>query len=206
MASAPILARELAGIFLLQLAIFIFEKHFAFAKHGDFAGIDDDESFEVENALEVAHGNVEQVADAAGQALEEPHVRAGRSQLDVSQAFTANFAQRDFDAALVANHAAVLHALVLAAQALPVGDRAKNFGAEQAVAFRLERAVVDGLGLGDFAVRPGADFLRAGQADTNGIEICNQTGAIIRAAAIQGCFLPPRLPPRTRSRVLHRTG
>jgi hypothetical protein len=115
----------------LQLAIFIFEQHFALLEAGNFAGIDDDERFEVKNALEVAHGDVQQVADAAGQALEEPHVRAGRSQLDVAEAFTANLAERDFHAALVADHAAVLHALVLAAQALPVGDRAENLGAEQ---------------------------------------------------------------------------
>jgi hypothetical protein len=54
----------------------------------------------------------------------------------------------------------VLHALVLAAEALPVGDGAKDAGAEEAVALRLEGAVVDGLGLGDLAMRPGADLLR----------------------------------------------
>jgi hypothetical protein len=85
----------------------------------------------------------------------------------------------------------MLHALVLAAQAFPIGDGAKNFGTEQTVTLGLERAVVNGFGLGDFTVRPRTDFLRAGQADTNGIEIGNQAGTIIRAAAIQGCFLLP---------------
>src|SRR5260370_5201176 len=110
-----------------------------------------------------------------------------------------NPAERDFHAALIANYAAVLHALVLAAQALPVGDGAKNLGAEQAVAFRLEGAVIDGLRLGNFAVRPRTNFFGTRQTDTNGIEIGDQTGAIIRAAAIQGCFLPPRLSPGPRS-------
>ena len=87
------LGGELAGIFLLQFAVFVFEQHFAFAKNGDFAGIHDYERFEVQNALEVAHGNVQQVADAAGQALEEPDVRTGRSQLDVAEAFAADFAR-----------------------------------------------------------------------------------------------------------------
>ena len=59
---------------------------------------------------------------------------------------------RDLDAALVADDAAVLHALVLAAEALPVGDRAEDLRAEEAVALRLEGAVVDRLRLGDFAV------------------------------------------------------
>src|SRR4029077_10387390 len=78
-------------------------------------------------------------------------------------------------------------------------DRAKNLGAKQAVAFRLEGAVIDGLRLGDFAVRPRTYFFRTRQADANGIKIGDQTGAIIRAAAIQGCFLPPQLSPGPRS-------
>src|SRR5262249_43179203 len=135
--------------------------------------------------------NIEQVADAAGQALEEPDVRAGRSQLNMAEPFAADFGQSDFDAALVADNATVLHALVLAAQALPVGDGTKNLGAEKAVPLGLERTVVDGLRLGDFTVRPGANFFWTRQRDADRIEICNQTGAIIRAAAIQGCFLPP---------------
>src|SRR5712692_8799996 len=192
------LGGELARVFLLQLAIFVFEQDFAFAEDGDFAGIHNDERFEIKNALEVAHGNVQQVADAAGQALEEPHVRAGRSQLDVAEALAADLAQGDFDAALIADNSAVLHPLVLAAQAFPVGDGAKNLGAEEAVALGFERAVVDGLRLGDFAVRPGTNFFGTRQADANGIEIGDQTGAIIRAAAIQGCFLPPQLSPGPR--------
>ena len=60
--------------------------------------------------------------------------------------------KRDFNTALVADHAAVLHALVLAAQALPVGDRTENPRAEQPIALRLERPVIDGFRLGYFAV------------------------------------------------------
>ncbi len=83
----------------------------------------------------------------------------GRGQLDVAQALAAHLGLRDFDAALVADHAAVLHALVLAAEALPVGDRAEDLRAEQAVAFGLERAVVDRLRLGHLTVRPLQDLL-----------------------------------------------
>src|SRR6202790_699598 len=133
-------------------------------------------------------------------------MRTGRSQLNVAEALAPDFAESDFHAALVANDAAMLHTLVFAAQALPIGDGAKNLGAEKTVAFGFEGAVVDGLRLGDFAVRPGTDFFRTRQADSNRIEIGDQTGAIIRAAAIQGCFLPPRFSPGTRSGVLHRTG
>src|SRR5215472_2522667 len=190
---------ELARILLLEFAVFFFRQNLALAKNGDFTGIHNDERLKVEDALEVAHGNVQQVADAAGQALEEPHVRAGRRQLDVAEALTADLAERHLHAALVANHSTVLHPLVLTAQTLPVGDGAENLRAKQAVPLRLEGAVVDGLRLGDFAVRPRANFFRTCQTDADGIEISNQAGAIIRAATIQGCFLPPRLSPGPRS-------
>src|SRR5262249_2052753 len=194
------LGGELAGIFGGQLAVFLFLQDLALLEDGHFALVDNDEGFEVENALEVAHGDIKQVADAAGESLEEPHVRAGRSQLNVAEALAADFAQSDFDAALVADDSAMLHALVLATQAFPVRNRTENLGAEQAIPLRLEGAVVDGLGLGDFAVRPGTDLFGTRQADANGIEVCDQTGAIIRAAAIQGVFLPAlalRRGPRT---------
>src|SRR5262249_18364442 len=125
------LGGELAGIFFLELAVLFLGQNFTLAKDRDFTGIHDDERLEVQNALEVAHGNIQQVADATGQALEEPHVGARRSQLDVVEALAADFAQRHFDAALVADHSAVLHALVLAAQTFPVGDTADNLPAKQ---------------------------------------------------------------------------
>ena len=110
-----------------------------------------------------------------GQALEEPDVRAGAGELDVAEALAADLGEGDFDAALIADDAAVLHALVLAAEALPVGDGAKDAGAEEAVALRLEGAVVDGLGLGDLAVRPGADLLRGGELNLDGVEVDDGT-------------------------------
>src|SRR5512134_912969 len=75
------------------------------------------------------------------------------------------------DAALLADHAAMLQALVLAAQALVVLDRPEDLRAEQAIAFRLERAVVDRLRLLDLAVRPRADLLRRCQTDADRIEL-----------------------------------
>ena len=86
------------------------------------------------------------------QPLEEPDVRDRAGELDVAHALAAHPRPGDLDAALVADDAAVLHALVLAAEALPVGDRAEDLGAEQTVALRLEGPVVDGLRLGDLAV------------------------------------------------------
>src|SRR6185437_9208454 len=111
-----------------------------------------------------------------------------------AQALAAHFAECDFDAALVADDAAMLHAFVFAAQTFPVRHRTENFRAEQAIAFRLEGAVIDGLRLGDFAMRPRTDFLRTRQADADGIEIGNLTGAIVRARTIQGRTSRPGKP------------
>src|ERR1039458_9546917 len=75
----------------------------------------------------------------------------------------------------------MLHALVLAAEAFPVGDRAENACAEQAIALRLEGAVVDGFRLGHFPMRPAPDLFRGRQADANGIEVSNGICHIERA-------------------------
>src|SRR5215831_17074803 len=87
------LGGELAGIFFLEFAVLFLGQNFTLAKDRDFTSIHDDERLEVQNALEVAHGNIQQVADATGQALEEPHMEARRSQLDVAEALAADFAQ-----------------------------------------------------------------------------------------------------------------
>src|SRR6202011_2186558 len=89
--------------------------------------------------------------------------RAG--QLDVAHPLAAHAGQSHLDAALLADDALVLHALVLAAQALVVLGRTEDAGAEQAVALGLERAVVDRLRLLDLAERPRLDLLRRGDRD-----------------------------------------
>src|SRR4030095_10659013 len=124
------------------------------------AGLDDDIVFEIEDALEILQRHVQHEADARGQRLQEPDVRDRRGQLDVTHAVTADLLHGDFDAALLADDALVLHALVLAAQALVILDRPENARAEQAVPFRLERAIIDGLRLLDLAVGPRQNLLR----------------------------------------------
>src|SRR5208282_6691370 len=105
------------AVLLIELAIlgFILDDFAFFYRR--VTGIDDDVGFKVQNRFQIAQGNVEQVSDAARQALEEPHVRTRRRKLDMPEALAANFGQSDFDAALVADHSAMLHALVLAAEA-----------------------------------------------------------------------------------------
>src|SRR5580658_613824 len=119
--------------------------------------------------------------NAARQSLEEPYVRTGRRQLDVPQALAADFGQRDFHATLVADHSTMLHALVFAAETFPVGNRAENSRAEQAIALWLKSAVINGFRLGYFAMGPAPDFFWGCEADANGIEISHGVCHIERA-------------------------
>ena len=174
-ASAPILATNTSPYCAAQLAVPLLGEQLFLVDHaGEVAGVDDDVRLEVEDALEIAERDVEQVADARRQALEEPDVRHGRGELDVTHALAADFGLGDFDAALVADDAAMLHPLVLAAEAFPVGDRAEDLRAEEAVALRFEGAVVDRLRLGHFAVRPRPDLLRGREADLDRVEIVDR--------------------------------
>jgi hypothetical protein len=140
------------------------------------AGVDHHEGLEIQHALDIAQGHVQQQADTRRQRLQEPDVRGRAGQLDVAHALAAHLGQRDFHAALLADHAAVLEALVLAAQTLIVLHRPEDLGAEQAVALGLEGAVVDGLRLLHFAVGPGTDHVRGRETDADGVEVLHLTG------------------------------
>src|SRR5215510_5055634 len=118
------------------------------------ARVDDDVVRVIDDLLEITQRDVEQVAHRAGQGLEEPDVGDGNGELDVTHALATHLAQGHFDAAAVADHTAIANSLVFAAVTFPVLDGTENALAEQAVLFRLERAVVDCLWLGDFTPRP----------------------------------------------------
>src|ERR1022692_409888 len=159
-----------------------------------FAGLDHHVGLEVQHRFQLAQRNVKNVPDAAGQSLEEPHMRAGRCQLNVAEALAAHLGQGYLHAALIADHAAVLHALVFAAETLPVGYRPENAGAEQTIALRLEGAVVDGLRLGDFAVRPTADLFGRSQADADSVEVGDGISEIKGTGTVKNP--PPPCGPR----------
>ena len=139
-----LLAQREVLVFVEQLAL----THFLRAR------IDDDVVRIVDHLLEVTERDIEQVAHRGRQGLEEPDVRNRHSQFDVTHALAPDLAERDFHAAAVTDHAAIADSLVLTAVAFPVLDRTEDALAEQAVLLGLERAVVDGFGLGDFAPRP----------------------------------------------------
>ncbi len=155
------------------------------------ARVENDVLLEVEDLLQIAQRHVQKLTDAAGQALEEPHVGDGRGQLDVSHALPAHPSPRDLHPALVAHHARELHALVLAARALVVLGGPEDAGAEQTVALWLERPVVDGLRLLHLAVRPVANLLGRGQFDTNRVKRDGLRMPIEDAPQVPGGLLFP---------------
>src|SRR3546814_15480183 len=106
--------------------------------------------------------HVGQQADAARQRLQEPDVRDRRGQFDMAHPLATDLRDGDLDAALLADDALVLHALVLAAQAFVILDRAEDARAEQAVTHGLERATVDPFWLLDLAERPRTAAIRRG--------------------------------------------
>ncbi len=94
------------------------------------------------------------------QSFEEPDVRTRAGQIDMAQTLAAHFRLSNFDTALVADHAAVLHAFVFSAETFPISDRAKNARAEKSIALGFERAVVDRFWLGHLTMRPLPDLFR----------------------------------------------
>src|SRR5262249_518888 len=126
-----------------------------------------------------------------------PDVANRRRKLDMPQALPPDLGQRHLDTALLADNAFVLHALVLAAQALVILHRAENARAEQPVALRLEGAVVDRLRLLDLPIGPGQNFLRARNADANLVEILllDLRTEEIDDFLIHSLFSNGRLPP-----------
>ena len=155
----------------------------------------DHEGFEVKHALDVAQRHVEDHPQTRREGLQEPDMGGRAGQLDMAHALPANLGQSDFNAALLADDAAMLEALVLAAQAFVVFDRPKDLGAEQAIALRLESTVVDRLRLLDFTIRPRTNLVGRSKANPDCIKMlfllylleqiqqCTHEGSPIRCEA-----------------------
>ena len=78
-ASARHVRAELHAVVLTRLAELLFIQELVLLEVG-VARLDDDVGLEVQDALEIAQRNVEEVTDAARQPLEEPHVADGCRQ------------------------------------------------------------------------------------------------------------------------------
>ena len=126
---------------------------------------------EVDDAFQVSRGQIEHQAQPARNALGEPDVGDRGRQGDPAHALPAHLRTGNLHAATVADYPLVANLLVLPAVALPVLRRTENPLAEQTVLLRPEGPVVDGLRLGDFAVRPDLDLLRRCQRNADCVEV-----------------------------------
>ncbi len=165
----PHLRFELVTKLFHRLEVLLIGEQLATLERGH-TWVGDHVGFKVQHPLDIAQGHVQQQADAAGQRLQEPDVSNRARQLNVAHTLATHLGQRDFNATLFTDDAAVLHALVLAAQTLVVFHRAKDLGTEQTFTLRLEGTVVDGFGLFNFPERPGSNHFRRSQADPNGVK------------------------------------
>ena len=100
-----------------------------------------------------------------GMHLIEPDVGHRNGQFDVAHPLAADTREGYLDAAPVANHSPMLDALVLAARAFPIARRAEDAFAEKAAFLRLERPIVDGLGVLYLSLAPAPDTVRRGNRD-----------------------------------------
>ena len=73
-------------------------------------------------------------------------------KFNVAHSLATHLGKCNFNTTLFTDHTAVLQALVLTTKTFVVLHWTKNLGAKQTIALRLERTVVDGLRLLDFAV------------------------------------------------------
>ena len=160
---------EVLAVLLLGFAEFGLVEQLAGLEAG-VTRVDDEVILVIDDALELLRREIEHKAESRWRALVEPDVRDGHGQLDVGHALAADAREGDLDAATVANHTLVLDALVFSAGALPVAGRTEDALAEKAALFRLERAVVDRLGIFYLAVAPGTDGLRGGHRDGDLVE------------------------------------
>ena len=120
---------------------------------------------EVDDLLEILRCEIEQVTQAARYTLEVPDVRHRGGEFDVAHTLAAHLRACDFHATSLANDALEADPLVLAAIAFPVARGAEDLLTEEAVAFGLQGAVVDGLRLFDFAVGPATNVVSSGKAN-----------------------------------------
>ena len=160
---------EFVLIALAHVAVFLLAQKLLFLQRRH-AGVRHNVGGEIQHLFQKAGREVQHEADAAGDALEIPDMAYRGGKLNMAHALAAHLGARHLHAAAVAYFALVADALILAAVALPVLRGPENALAEQAVALRLQGAVVDGLGLLHFAVAPLADLFGRGEADFDRIE------------------------------------
>ena len=132
---------------------------------GRVAGIGYDIFGKVEDFLQSPGRDIEDQTHTGRNALEIPDMGNRSRQCDVTHPFAANLGTGNLYTALIADLAFVTKAFIFSAVAFPVLGRPKDSFTEQAVPFGFKRAVVDGFGLGDLAVRPFKNLFGGSQSD-----------------------------------------
>ena len=112
------------------------------------------EGLKIEDSFDLLEGKIQQGADAAGEALQEPDVGDRRSEFDMPHPFSADFGLDYFHTTFFTDGAAVLHAFVFPAVALVIFYGTKYLCAEKTIPFRLERPIINCFRLFYFAMRP----------------------------------------------------
>src|SRR6266536_1329676 len=118
-------------------------------------------------------------------------MRDGHGQRNMPHTLAAHNTARHAHAALVTDHVFITDPLVLPAIALPVFGRAKDPLTKQAVFLRFLGPVVNGLWLGDFAMRPIQNLLRRGQRQLHRVKFVGLLlkGIVVHyACASCSCF------------------
>ena len=134
------------------------------------AGINHDIERKIEDLLQNTGRNIEHQTHPGRNALKIPNVRHRRRQLNVAHALTAHLIFCNLDAAALANFSFITDTFIFSAVAFPVLCRAKDTLAKQAVALRLQGAVVDCFRLFDLTVGPFADLFGRCQTDFDGFK------------------------------------
>ena len=155
--------------------VLLFQKHFCFqggqvVVAGFLIYRGDDVRREVDDALQVLWSQVQQVAQTGRNTLEVPDVGHWSGQFDVAHTLTAHLGLGHLNATALTNDAFVADTLVLAAGTFPVAGWSEDALTEQAVAFRLQGAVVNGFRLFDLALGPTADVVGSGKTNAEFVE------------------------------------
>ena len=134
-------------------------------------GIENDIGFVVNDLFYFAHADIEKISNTRRKTLEVPYMRHRYGEFYMTHPIATNTRLGHFDAASVADDSPITYPFILSALTLPVLYRTEDAFAEEPVALRFKRAVIDRFRLGNFTVRPIADFLGGCELNANCIEI-----------------------------------
>ena len=98
---------EIITVFLECINILLFAQKLTGFKLGH-TGIGYDIAFKIQYAFNIAQLHIQNQADAGRQRLQIPDMGNRRGKFDMTHSLTANFSLSNFNAALIANSAAVL--------------------------------------------------------------------------------------------------